>query len=265
MKHKSSLVILGISLVLMDCTGKRANSDSSSSSLATSSAKATTASSKDSTNSVAENLQIAQSLASVVTSDRQTLLAIQQGTCVHADYDLKTETHEDKIFRVNCTNIEGTIEVISNKANDEKAFEITTDLTYSDDANSSRIDSSFYSIKISADQTEYINKDFSEIFKANGKSYELSGNSNYVFTPDEDSEDNLSGDVSIESTVYFSKDQSDLKYFDIATYSLHKSACGIDRGILALSNADVSYQIVYSGCGNYKVKENKASATASFY
>ncbi|QDK39227.1 hypothetical protein [Bdellovibrio sp. NC01] len=258
MKHKSSLLILGISLVLMDCTGKRASTEASSSS-ATSSAKTTT------TYSSAENLQIAQSLANVVTSDRQSLMAIQQGTCVNVDYNLKTDIHEDKIFRVGCTNIEGTIEVISDNANNEKTYEITTDLTYSDDVNTSRVDSSFYSIKISADQTEYINKDFSEVFKTNGKSYELSGSSNYVFTPDEESEDALAGDVSIESTVYFSKDQADLKYFDVATYSLHKSACGIDRGILALSNADVSYQIVYSGCGKFKVKENNVSATASFY
>ena len=248
---------------MMDCTGSRSGretSTSTSSARAKASVKAASSSSGSS-----DDIHMAQTLAEMMTSDRQSLLALQQGACVKLDYSLKSDKQDDQIFHVDCKAIDGTIEVIAGKGDSEKNYDITTDLTYTDDSSSSRVDNSFYTIKILKDKTEHISKDFSESFTSAKSAFELNGTSTYVFTPDKDSQDDTTGKVEIESTIYFSKNQNDLKYFDVASFGLHKSACGLDSGVLSMSNADVTYQITYSGCGSFKIKETKATETTALY
>lgn len=260
MKHISTaLILLTVSLSILDCTGTRANSDTASGITSSASAKATS-----SAITSTDEIQMAQTLAQVMSTDRQSLLAIQSGACVKVDYTLASEKQTDQIYHVDCKGIEGTIEIIAGNNDEDQNFDITTDLTYSDEANTSRVDNSFYKISVSKDKVEHINKDFSEAFKTKSSSFELSGTSDYIFTPDNKSNDASSGQVEIESTVYFSKND-DLRYFDVTSFNLHKSSCGLDSGILSLANADITYQITYSGCGKFKVLEIKATETASFY
>lgn len=263
MKHISTtLILLTTSLSLLDCTGYRANSDTSNTSATTT---AVAAKAKSTTNSSSDDIQMAQSLAQVMSTDTRSLLAIQSGSCVKIDYGLSTEKQTDQIYHVDCKEIDGTIEIIASKNGDDQAYDITTDLTYSDEADTSRVDNSFYGIKIAKDKTEHITKDFSETFKTKNSSFEISGTSDYNFTPDNKSEDPMSGKVEIESTVYFSKNEKDLRYFDVTSFGLHKSSCGFDSGVLSLTNADVTYQIKYSGCGKFQVTEINPTETASFY
>ncbi len=261
MKHISaSLILLTVSLSILDCTGKRASTETSSAEAATA------ASAKVQTSSTSvDDKQMAQAIAQLMSADKHSLLALQSGSCVKIDYGFSTDQQSDQIYHVDCKQIEGTIEIIANKNDEGQAYDITTDLTYSDDADTSRVDNSFYAIKVAQDKTEHINKDFSETFKSKTSSFELSGTSDLTFTPDKKSDDGLSGKVDVESTVYVSKNEASLKYFDVTSFGLHKSSCGFDSGVLSFSNADVTYQITYSSCGNLKILETKPTETASFY
>ena len=265
MKRKTALILFTLSMSVMDCTGSRSSSETSSSAKTSASTKSAGIMAKASDTTTSLDTKFARTLAEMMTTDRQALMSFQTGGCVKTDYSLKSDEQDDQIFHVDCKTVDGTIEVIASKGGENKSYDITTDLTYSVDAISSRVDTSFYSIKIDKDKTERITKDFSETFVAKNASFEFSGTSNYLFTPDKDSESDTTGKISIDSTIYFSKNQKDMKYFDVASFGLHKSACGIDSGTLSFSNADVTYHITYSGCGTFNIKETKATDTAAFY
>lgn len=249
----------------MDCTGSRSSSETSTSKTSAVVAKSTSKVVKVSDTVQPLDTKFAQTLAELMTADRQSLMTFQTGGCVKTDYSLKSNKQDDQIFHVDCKTVDGTVEVIASKGSNDKTYDITTDLTYSVDSTSSRVDTSFYSIKIAKDKTEHITKDFSETFNSKSDSFEFSGTSNYLFTPDKGSEGDTTGKVSIDSTIYFSTNQKNMKYFDVASFGLHKSNCGIDAGTLSFSNADVTYHITYSGCGIFKIKETKATETAAFY